>query len=343
MNKSPGSAARKGFSRRRLLQLAAVGGVVGTLGYLGLRPKGKLKAVRHSQPMMGTIVNMVVCGPDEDLCRRGIDDCIKRMEALAQMMSTYVPESPLSELNRTGILNNAPAELVEVFKLAIELSTLTNGAFDPTVLPLVGLFKQLKKTGTLPEEQKVKEILQLVDYRHIVVENGTTVRYSKPGISVTLDAVAKGYIVDQGIEVLQRLELNNAFVEAGGDLMAVGHRYDGKPWKIGIRNPRSDDLKKMTTIEMSDRAIATSGDYMQYFTEDKKMHHIIDPRTGFSPVRTASSSIIAPTVARADGLATATMVLDPDESIALLETLPDCEGYLIDKELNRYQTKGFFS
>jgi len=125
--------------------------------------------------------------------------------------------------------------------------------------------------------------------------------------------------------------------------MAVGNRYDGKPWKIGIRNPRSDDLKKMTTIEMSNRAIATSGDYMQYFTEDKKMHHIIDPRTGFSSVRTASSSILAPTVARADGLATATMVLDPDESIALLETLPDCEGYLIDKELNRYQTKGFFS
>ncbi|MGI9536288.1 MAG: FAD:protein FMN transferase [Desulfocapsaceae bacterium] len=343
MTKHPGLADQKGFSRRRLLQLAAVSGAVGVIGYLGVRPSSRLKAVRHSQPMMGTIVNLVVCGTDEDICRQGIDECIKRMEALSQMMSTYVPDSPLSELNRTGILNNAPIELVEVFKLAIELSTLTNGAFDPTVLPLVGLFKQLKKTGTLPEEQKVKEILQLVDYRHIVVENTTTVRYSKPGISTTLDAVAKGYIVDQGIEVLQRLELNNAFVEAGGDLMAVGYRYDGKPWKIGIRNPRSDDLKKMTTIEMSDRAIATSGDYMQYFTEDKKIHHIIDPRTGFSPVRTASSSILAPTVARADGLATATMVLDPQESIALLEALPDCEGYLIDKELNRYQTKGFFS
>ncbi len=82
---------------------------------------------------------------------------------------------------------------------------------------------------------------------------------------------------------------------------------------------------------------------MQYFTEDKKVHHIINPHTGFSPVRTASSSILAPTVAKADGLATATMVLAPEESIALLETLPDCEGYLIDKKLNRYQTKGFFS
>jgi thiamine biosynthesis lipoprotein len=169
------------------------------------------------------------------------------------------------------------------------------------------------------------------------------VKYSKPGVTATLDAVAKGYIVDEGIKILLEMDLTNAFVEAGGDLMAVGHRYDGKPWKIGIRNPRSDDLKKMTTIEMSDRAIATSGDYMQYFTDDKKIHHIIDPRTGFSPVLTASSSVIAPTVAWADGLATAAMVLDPEQSIALIETLADCEGYLIDKDLNRYQTKGFFS
>jgi thiamine biosynthesis lipoprotein len=318
-------AARQGLSRRRLLQLAAAGGVVGILGYFGLRPSNRLTPVRHTQQMMGTIVNLVVCGEDEDYCRAGIAACIERMEGLSQVMSTYVPDSPISELNRYGSLENAPQELIDVFKLALELGALTNGAFDPTVLPLVGLFKEVRETGQLPDQQKVKEILQVVDYRHIVVED-RTVKYSRPGIKVLLE-----------------MDLTNAFVEAGGDLMVVGHRYDGKPWKIGIRNPRSDDLEKMTTLEMSDRAIATSGDYMQYFTEDKKVHHIIDPRTGFSPVRTASSSVIAPTVAWADGLATAGMVLNPEESIALLESLPDCEGYLIDKELHRYQTKGFFS
>lgn len=331
------------MSRRKLLQIAAAGTALGTLAYFGIRPSAKLKTVRHSEPMMGTIVNLVVCGEDEASCQQGINACLERMSHLAEMMSTYVPDSPLSELNRNGILLNAPPELVEVFKLAWELSELTEGAFDPTVLPLVGIFKEVKKTGRIPDQQKIKEILQVVDYRHIVVENNGTVRYSRPGVTSTLDAVAKGYIVDQGIEVLKNLELTDAFIEAGGDLMVIGHRYDGKPWRIGIRNPRSDDLKKMTTIEMSDRAIATSGDYMQYFTEDKRNHHIIDPRTGFSPVRTASSSIIAPTVALADGLATAAMVLDPEKSIALLETIPDCEGYLIDKQLNRYQTKGFFT
>ena len=137
--------------------MAAASGAVGVLGYVGLRPRGRLKAVRHSQPMMGTIVNLVVCGEDEALCREGIEACCERMESLSEMMSTYVPDSPLSELNRTGILNSAPRELVEVFELAIELSELTDGAFDPTVLPLVGLFKQLQKTGIFPEEQKVKD------------------------------------------------------------------------------------------------------------------------------------------------------------------------------------------
>ncbi len=343
MNRPSDPGQRKTLTRRRLLQIAAAGGAVTALAYAGFLRSSRLKAVRHSQPMMGTIVNMVVCGDSEDQCRAGVSACLSRMEALSSMMSTYVADSPLSRLNRDGILENAPPELVEVFVMSRELSELSGGAFDPTVLPLVGLFKEIRKTGILPDEQKVKEILQLVDYRHIVVDGSATIKYSKPGVTVTLDAIAKGYIVDRGIEVLQGMGLTNAFVEAGGDLMVIGHRYDGKLWKIGIRNPRSDDLKNMKTIEMSDRAIATSGDYMQYFTEDKKIHHIINPHTGFSPVRTASSSILAPTVAKADGLATATMVLDPEESIALLETLPDCEGYLIDKELNRYQTKGFFN
>lgn len=332
----------KGLSRRRLLQLTGGAVVIGAVVYLGLSQNRRMLVIRHSQPMMGTIVNLAVCGPDETLSREAINACCTRMETLSTMMSTYVPDSPLSQLNREGILTNAPRELVEVFTLSRELSDLTGGAFDPTVLPLVGLFKEIKKSGVLPEKRKIKEILQLVDYRHIVVEDHTTIKYSRPGTQVTLDAVAKGYIVDQGVAVLRKYGITNAYVEAGGDLMTVGHRQDGKPWRIGIRDPRNDDLKQMTTIELSDRAIATSGDYMQYFTEDKKIHHIINPHTGFSPIETASSSILAPSVAKADGLATATMVLGPEKSIALLESLPDCEGYLIDKALNRSQTKGFF-
>lgn len=226
--------------------------------------------------------------------------------------------------------------------MARELSELTDGAFDPTVKPLLGLYKEVKRSGKLPSEDKIKEILHLVDYRHIVVKD-LAIKFSRENVEVTLDGIAKGYIVDQGIAVLRNLGFTDAYVEAGGDLMTIGHRSDGNNWRIGIRNPRSDDLKATNTIELSNRAIATSGDYLQYFTDDKKIHHIINPRTGFSPVETASSSILAPTVATADGLATATMVLGPLKAMELVESLPACEGYFIDKHLNKYQTTGFFS
>ncbi len=293
--------------------------------------------------MMGTIVNLTVCGADEQRCRAAISACLNRMEQLSQMMSTYVPDSPISQLNRAGSLTNAPPELIEVFKLSHKLSELTEGAFDPTVKPLLGLYRTVKKTGTIPEVEEIQEILKLIDYSKIVIENETTIRYAIPGIQVTLDGIAKGYIVDQGVRVLMDKGFHNAYVEAGGDLMTIGKKPNGKPWKIGIRNPRSDNLRKMDTIDLSDRAIATSGDYLQYFTDDKRAHHIINPKTGFSPINTASSSIIAPTVAMADGLATATMVLGPQAATELVESLPDCEGYFFDKELNKYSTTGFFS
>lgn len=318
--------------------------VLGTAGYFGLSgSRSAVETVRHSCTMMGTIVNIAVCCQDRAPCQEAIDNAIGRMESLSSMFSTYIPDSPLSQLNRDGIIENAPAELIETFELSRNLSEITDGAFDPTIMPLLTLYRKVKQSGTLPPRRQIEECLALVDYRTIIVEDHRRIRYTKPGVTATLDGIAKGYIVDQGMKHLKAAGFANAYVEAGGDLITSGTRADGKPWRIGIRNPRSGDLKQMATISLSDRAIATSGDYMHYFTDDKKAHHIINPKTGFSPVNTASSSILAPTVATADGLATATMVMGPEAAVKLVESLPDCEGYFFDKQIQSYQTSRFFS
>ena len=292
---------------------------------------------------MGTYINITVCGDDEKHVREAISACVVRMQTLSDMMSTYVEDSALSVLNRQGLLQGAPVELIELFTLSHQVSELTGGAFDPTVFPLLGRFREIKQTGKLPSAPELEELLALVNYKNIIIEESDTIRYAQPGTKVTLDGIAKGFIVDQGIIELKNRGFSNAFVEAGGDLMAIGTRQDGNQWKIGIRNPRNDDLENMDKITLRDRAIATSGDYLQYFTEDKKIHHIINPFTGFSPVDTASSSIIGPNLALADALATATMVLGPQAAVDLVETIPDCEGYFFDKQLNKFKTKGFFS
>ncbi len=339
---TPPPPPRSGLTRRSLLRLGVTAGVLGTVLYLAFDPHPALTTMRQSQPMMGTIVNLTVCGPGEAVCREAISACLEHMGHLSRLFSTYEPDSPLSRLNRDGFLSAAPPELMDVLLLSRQLSELSNGAFDPTVLPLVALYRQYRSSGTLPDRSLIEETLQLVDYRYILIEKPSTIRLNRDGVGITLDGIAKGYIVDQGVEVLREHGITNAYVEAGGDLMVIGRRQDGQPWRIGIRNPRSDNLANMETVSLTDRAIATSGDYLQYFSGDMVMHHIIDPHTGFSPLQVASSSILAPTVAWADGLATATMVLGSERSLALLESLPDCEGHFIDKHLNKFSTKGFF-
>ena len=330
------------MNRRKFLKIGTAAAILSTAYYFGVVRTGGLKTVKHSLPMMGTTINMTVCAGDESMCRNAIDACTGRMQTLSSMMSTYIPDSPLSMLNKNGILENSPRELIEVFTISRDISEISNGAFDPTIKPLLAVYKEVRKTGRLPEQAEINRLLELVDYHSIVVE-GSTIRYSLPGTQATLGGIAKGYIVDEGITVLEKEGITDACVEAGGDLVTIGRRMDGNPWKIGIRNPRSGDLARMDTIELSGKAIATSGDYMQYFTDDKKIHHIINPRTGFSPVDTASSSIIAPTLAKADGLATATMVMGPEAATTLIEALTDCEGCFFDKNLKKYHTSGFFS
>ena len=161
-------------------------------------------------------------------------------------------------------------------------------------------------------------------------------------MQITLDGIGKGYVVDRGVDVLRQRGFGSVFGEAGGDLVAGGEPGPGDPWRIGIRSPRRP-LSLQARFDTRDRAVATSGDYMQPFAADYSQHHILDPRTGYSAPELASSTVVAGDAATADALATLVMVLGPVRGRALLEDLPDCEGYLIRKDLAVVQTSGFGS
>jgi thiamine biosynthesis lipoprotein len=329
------------ISRRKFLNIAAISTGLGAAYYFGVhsrRPKGY--TLKHSKTMMGTIVNFTIIGIDQQSCREALEKTIKHMEKLGAVLSRHDQNSPLSKLNREGKLLNPDPSLVKVIALAQEMSKLTDGAFDPTVLPLLALYKRVK-TRNLPQQDEIDKALTLVDYRKVRVENDT-ISYDIAGMGMTLDGIGKGYIVDEAVKVMNDLGFANVCIEAGGDLMVTGAKQSGAPWTIAIRNPRPEEGGKQFIIKMKNRAIATSGDYMQAFTEDRRFHHIINPATGFSPPELASCSILAPTVARADGLATSAMVMGPTKSLALLESLPGSEGFLIGKDLTTYNTEGFF-
>ena len=329
---------RPGITRRTFLQILAVAGAAGAVYRFGLSgDSGRDQVVRQSRSLMGTEINLIVCGPDQDGCNRAAQATFDRIASLSSVFSRHDPASELSALNRQGELATLSAELAEVLDLAATISRASDGAFDITVLPLLQLYGR----DTLPDEEQVAACLQRVDYRRLE-RRGDGMALSLPGMGITLDGIAKGYIVDQGVATLRSLGFSNVYVEAGGDLMVSGNKPGGQPWRIGVRQPRARIDEPMTVLSIATPlAVATSGDYMQAFTADLRHHHIIDPRSGRSPARLASATVTAPSVALADGLATAAMVLGPERSLEVLRTFDHCEGLFVDKELRTYRSDDF--
>jgi len=332
-----------GFSRRSFLRIVAFAGATGACWKMGLLDFGKnLQMARRSQPIMGTVLNLTIYGPDRDDCEEALNKTIATMKNLEAKLSRHMADSELSALNRAGYLDNPGKDLLNVLTLSQEISRKTSGAFDVTVLPLLRLHEEIQGANILPDRQNYEATHKFVGYEKLQFDS-KRIQLANQAMEVSLDGIGKGYIVDQGVASLRSLGFNNVYVEAGGDLMVSGHKEDQVPWRIGIRNPRPQQLDKLITIEISDKAVATSGDYMQPFTSDLQHHHIIDPRSGFSPPGLASCTVTAPNVALADGLATATMVLGKDDGLDLIESIDGCEAYLVDKDLKDYNTTGFFS
>ena len=329
------------FGRRRFLQIIAATGAAGAIWQLGLKtkiPAGQV--VRQSRTMMGTQINLIVYGPNRDSCEDAAQTTFIRMNELIGMLSRHNPNSELSALNQKNILEHPGNDISEVLLLAEQISKSTGGAFDVTTLPLQELYA--RTVNSLPSDEALHTALQLTDYRQIDIRKNS-ITLKKQGMAVTLDGIGKGYIVDQGVATLKTKGFTNVYVEAGGDLMVSGTKLPDRPWQIGIRNPRPETSSKLVVMGLNNRGVATSGDYMQPFTADLRHHHIIDPRTGISPPELASATVTAPTVALADGLATAALVMGSEKSLDIIGAMNGCECLLITKDLKQYRTTGFLS
>lgn len=291
---------------------------------------------------MGTVLNLTVYGIDRDSCEEAVDQTIATMKALESTLSRHMPGSELARLNQAAVLYQPSEDLIKVLAMASDLSKKSAGAFDVTILPLLHLHESIRGTNDHPDAQQLASARRLVGYEKIT-QSERIIRLKNPGMGISLDGIGKGYIVDQGVAALRQRGFTNVYVEAGGDLMVSGQKEAAVPWRIGLRSPRPQQNEKLVTVAISDKAVATSGDYLQAFTPDLRHHHIIDPRSGFSPPELASCTVTAPSVALADGLATALMVLGKNDALDLIEPMPGCEAYMVDKNLQPCHTTGFFS
>ncbi len=336
---------KKKITRRDFVRISAIAaGVVaaGSFGIKALISSAELKRHSETRKLLGTFITITLIDNDPDRATGAIEDTFAEISRLSSILSRHDPASKLSILNRTGQLTAAPGELVSVLEQAQACSELTGGAFDVTVLPLVELYpKHMAEHDKPPDEEAVAQVRKLVGYKMLTLK-GRDVTLAKPGMAVTLDGIAKGYIVDQATDLLRLRGMTQMLVEAGGDISLRGMRDDGKPWRVGIVHPRAI-TGYYEVIESSNGSITTSGDYEAAFTADYRHHHIIDPRTGYSPTELSSATVLANETAYADALSTAALVMGMDEALALLERLPGVEALLIDKKLNSRATGGFLA
>jgi len=292
----------------------------------------------ETREKMGTFVNIIIYARENNYMEI-LDGGFTIIDEQSKISSNYDPESSISELNREGLVKSAPGELVEIINISKEYNTITNGAFDITVEPVLKLWSEgLWKESEEMQKQKIAEALKLTGSSMIDVD-GSTISFTKKGMEATLGGVAKGYIVDKVIDFLKSRGIKNALVNAGGDIATIGSKPDGEKWIINLENP--DNLEeKIASFEVSGEAVATSGNYYRYFDPEKEVHHIIDPRSGYSANLCISATVIAKNATIADILATSVFVLGPQDGISLVENLDGVEAFIIGSDRSIYMTSG---
>jgi FAD:protein FMN transferase len=319
------------LSRRDFLKITALAGAVAGMGTTAFRYLSDLagpQKVSETHHLMGTIINFVIIAASQQAAHDAIDRTVHEMRRLIQIYDSRQADGPLGRLNATGITRHAPPELVATLKQALHFSRLSQGAFDITVKPMLDTLRESRLPASTGELKK------LVDYRLLDI-TGNGISFARPGMALTLDGIAKGSVVDGGVSVLRQLSFGSVLVEAGGDMMAKG-----PAWKIGISHPRAQ-TEYVARVSIQDQAVATSGDYMNYFSADHADFHIIDPRTGRSPSQLASATVIAPSAAEADALSTTLMVLGVEDGLKLIEQLPGTAALVVTKDLVTYRSSRF--
>lgn len=295
--------------------------------------------VTETRLVMGTFVAMTAIHSSRDEAEQAIGLAFEEINRLNSMLTRFEKRSAVGSFNATGKIEQAPQEMLELVARSLYYNRETRGAFDITVKPLVDLYKDSFANSVMPTESEIDKALKLVGSDKLRFKSGS-LQFAGSDMGITLDGIAKGYIVDKASGVLRSNGIANHLINAGGDICTSGVAAKGKAWTVAIQDP-AKTKEYPDIITMKDGAIATSGNYEIYYDNEKLFHHIINSRTGHSPHLASSVSVIAPTVMDADALATSVFVMEPAAGVQFINNQPDCECFVIGKDGVQSRSKGW--
>lgn len=290
--------------------------------------------------MMDTVITVTVYDGEAD----ALDSAMTLCKQYENLFSRTIETSDIARINNS---NGAPVtvdpETAELLKIALDIAEKSDGAFDPTVLPLVELWNVTKSTAP-PEQNLITEGLKSVGYKSIHI-NGDTVT-AKNGVKLDLGGIAKGYITDKVVENLKQKKVTSAIINLGGNLYLLGDKK-GEPFSVGIQKPFGKQDEHSAVLMLKNKTAVTSGVYQRYFRHDGQLyHHIIDPKTGHpSDSGLYAVTVIADSSSLADGLSTACLILGPEKATALAKEynveliMITSDNQLITTDGIKYDTK----
>jgi thiamine biosynthesis lipoprotein len=292
--------------------------------------------------MMGTYIEATAYGRH---ATAALDQVFSRLKQIEQQMTINQPNSQITAVNAAA--GQRPVQVSDdtflVVQRALEYAHITGGKFDPTVQPIVSLWKIGTPEARVPAPSEISAKLPLVVYQAVQLdEQQHTVFLPQAGMGLDLGGIAKGYAADQAVEILRASGVKNALLSLGGNVYALGTNPDGKPWRIGIQDPENARNTYLAIIETSNETLVTSGAYERYLDVDgQRYHHIIDPGTGY-PAETdvLSSTIVTTNSMDADALSTSVLILGREKGLELIEQLTGIEAVVIDKQHKIYLTSG---
>jgi len=322
-----------GMPRRSFLKIAAAAAVVPALAgsVRALAPRGKL--YDWQLEVMGAVSELALWHDDPAAASRTIDQVRSEVARLDGILSLYRPDSEISRLNRDGALDNPSWELRGLLGAGRRFSELSGGAFDITVQPLWELYAAHFWTSTAKSadiDAAARSVAEkLVDYRGIGIAP-RRIEFGRPGMGVTLNSIGQGFVADRIADMLSAQGFKHVYADLGETRLVGGHP-DGRPWRIGLRDPK-DPAHFGRMLDLEDTGLAVSGGYGTTFEETGRYNHIFDPRTGLSAKKMTAIAVTAPSAMIANGLATSIYVAGREHAAKILAVYPGARAVITTED-----------
>jgi len=308
----------------------------------------KNQPISRTEFMMDTILTLKIYDKKDE---KILDEAFNRLKEIENRMSSTIENSDISLINENAGVK--PVQVHEdvyyVLKTAKYYATLSNGAFDPTIGPLVNLWHissdEQKERDSIPTEEQIKAALELINYNDLELLEDNQVFLKRKGMQLDLGAIVKGYAADEVKRIFEENGVKSAIIDLGGNIYALGQKEDGTPWNIGITNPFEPGISYVGVLKAKEKSIVTSGDYERYIIYNgKRYHHILSTETGYPTENEVTSvSIISDKGIDGDALSTTLFVLGVDKGLDFVNKLDGIEAVFITKDKKVIPSEGIKS